>query len=132
MTLSLEKDIKDTKIMFCLFFSILMLDLELVYLSCEGRNGTCCYDFVWDTVQGKCLPCKLGYYGPNCSKKCPFPFYGYECTLQCNCNANDCDYVSGCKQSSTLKLTPTSTSKPSSKSTVLTERNAVMDTNGTY
>lgn len=36
MTLSLEKDIKDTKIMFGLVFSMLMLDLELVYSSCEG------------------------------------------------------------------------------------------------
>lgn len=102
--------------MFCLVFAMLMLDLELIYSSCEG-NGTCCYGFVWDIVQRKCLPCKAGYFGQNCSEKCSFPFYGYVCASQCNCSANDCDYVSGCKQLSTLKLKPTSTVKPSSNST---------------
>lgn len=83
----------------------------------KSGNGTCCYDFVWDNVQNKCLPCKHGYYGENCSRKCQYPFYGYACTSQCNCSANDCDYVSGCRQSSTLKLTSISTGKSLSTST---------------
>lgn len=63
------------------------------------------------------LACKLGYYGKNCGTKCPFPLYGSLCTSRCNCNAKDCDFISGCKQSSTLKLTSMSTGKPLSTST---------------
>lgn len=75
----------------------------------------CCTHFECSSIV--CLGCKLGYHGHDCSTKCSFPFYGYACTSQCNCSANDCDYVSGCRQSSTLKLTSTSTGNPSSTST---------------
>lgn len=64
-----------------------------------------------------CLGCKPGYYGQNCGTKCSFPLYGYSCASECNCSANDCDYANGCKQPSTLKLTPMLTDKPLSTST---------------
>lgn len=54
-----------------------------------------------------CLACKNGYYGTNCGSECSFPYYGRGCTLQCNCTANECDYISGCNQLSTLTSTST-------------------------
>lgn len=43
------------------------------------------------------LACKWGYRGTNCETKCPFPLYGEDCQLTCDCIKKDCDHASGCK-----------------------------------
>lgn len=48
-----------------------------------------------------CLACAIGYTGANCDMKCPLPMYGKDCQSMCNCRANLCDHVIGCKRLST-------------------------------
>lgn len=45
-----------------------------------------------------CLACEIGYTGANCDMKCPLPMYGKDCQSMCNCRANLCDHVIGCKR----------------------------------
>lgn len=40
--------------------------------------------------------CHQGYFGLNCETKCPFPYYGFKCQLECNCIDKNCHHVSGC------------------------------------
>lgn len=43
------------------------------------------------------IACKIGYFGPNCGKKCPYPKYGRKCVDgNCNCSENQCDFAVGC------------------------------------
>lgn len=37
-----------------------------------------------------------GYHGENCSLRCPYPFFGNECQMQCNCSKDLCDISTGC------------------------------------
>lgn len=37
-----------------------------------------------------------GYHGENCSLPCPYPFFGEECQMICNCSKNLCDISNGC------------------------------------
>lgn len=70
--------------------------------TCVGINGTsCCVGFKWDLTQEKCLPCGKGYRGTSCEDKCPFPSYGVDCQMICNCTDEDCDPANGCNNSST-------------------------------
>uniref|UniRef100_A0A8W8M4T1 EGF-like domain-containing protein n=1 Tax=Magallana gigas TaxID=29159 RepID=A0A8W8M4T1_MAGGI len=70
--------------------------------TCEGRNGTsCCVGFKWDLTQDKCIPCDKGYRGNNCEEKCPFPSYGVDCQMKCNCIDKGCDPANGCNYPST-------------------------------
>lgn len=48
-----------------------------------------------------CLVCPKGFIGTKCDIKCPLPMYGQGCQSVCNCTANVCHHVSGCRQSST-------------------------------
>nr|XP_034309244.1 protein draper-like [Crassostrea gigas] len=69
---------------------------------CGSVNGTsCCSGFYWDKTQMSCIPCKVGYFGTNCDKKCVYPLYGKDCQLTCNCSKRDCWHVGGC----TLNIT---------------------------
>lgn len=45
----------------------------------------------------------LGYIGPNCSYKCPFPFYEENCMNMCNCSNKACDVATGCRAFTNLK-----------------------------
>lgn len=40
--------------------------------------------------------CNIGYIGPNCSKQCVYPSYGWKCVLECNCSKEDCNFSTGC------------------------------------
>lgn len=51
-----------------------------------------------------CLACAIGYTGANCDMKCPLPMYGKDCQSMCNCRANLCDHVIGCKRLSTSNV----------------------------
>lgn len=93
--------------------SLNRLIVDLTYITCINQLP---FDLQVKSSCNVCLSSKLGYYGQNCTSKYSFPFNGYACTSQCNCSASDCDYVSGCRQLSTLKLMSASTGNPSSTS----------------
>lgn len=41
----------------------------------------------------ECLP---GYYGDQCNKTCRHPNYGHNCQLNCMCEEDQCDPITGC------------------------------------
>uniref|UniRef100_K1R8D8 Tyrosine-protein kinase receptor Tie-1 n=1 Tax=Magallana gigas TaxID=29159 RepID=K1R8D8_MAGGI len=43
--------------------------------------------------QTECLP---GYYGDQCNKTCRHPNYGHNCQLNCMCEEDQCDPITGC------------------------------------
>lgn len=47
------------------------------------------------------LACKPGYIGINCTRVCPYPLYGVDCQMLCNCSKNLCDVSTGCQQITT-------------------------------
>lgn len=46
------------------------------------------------------LECPPGYTGSGCIYVCHYPYYGMDCYLQCRCSVENCDFVSGCEDSS--------------------------------
>lgn len=42
------------------------------------------------------LECPIGYHRNNCSEKCGYPVYGEDCQYICDCDRNDCHFVTGC------------------------------------
>lgn len=47
------------------------------------------------------LACGKGYTGPTCKIKCPFPSYGVDCQMICNCTDKECNPANGCNNLST-------------------------------
>lgn len=47
------------------------------------------------------IACYKGYTVPNCKMKCPFPSYGVDCQMKCDCINKDCDHVNVCKRPTT-------------------------------
>ncbi|XP_062601652.1 uncharacterized protein LOC134263332 isoform X2 [Saccostrea cucullata] len=39
-------------------------------------NGGCCPNYYLDHSGNDCIPCEKGYFGLNCSSRCPSSFYG--------------------------------------------------------
>nr|XP_022295704.1 uncharacterized protein LOC111105625 [Crassostrea virginica] len=54
---------------------------------CRGNDGTvvCCGGYHWNSTLQSCQPCRIGFYGPNCSDACVYPGYGKDCQMECNC-----------------------------------------------
>ncbi|XP_056016236.1 cell death abnormality protein 1-like [Ostrea edulis] len=71
-------------------------------LACGGLFK-CCSGYRWDRVIEKCLPCEVGYYGINCADPCPFPAFGKECQLLCNCSQAQCNRETGCPKDGNLE-----------------------------
>ncbi|XP_056013975.1 multiple epidermal growth factor-like domains protein 10 isoform X1 [Ostrea edulis] len=42
--------------------------------------------------------CKIGYFGPFCERKCPYPSYGLRCQSICQCTQERCSFENGCFQ----------------------------------
>lgn len=40
------------------------------------------------------VECPAGYFGQNCSDRCPWPTYGSWCNQTCACAT--CDHILGC------------------------------------
>lgn len=38
-----------------------------------------------------------GYFGPNCTDKCPYPTYGERCQGYCDCSNTTCNVSTGCE-----------------------------------
>lgn len=49
----------------------------------------------------ECLP---GYHGPLCNMACRYPNYGEECQLQCLCEEEQCDHITGCVWKTTCNV----------------------------
>ncbi|XP_011436764.3 uncharacterized protein [Magallana gigas] len=61
----------------------------------SGNNSECCADFFMKG--GKCTPCPIGYFGPNCFFTCPYPSYGRRCLGgECECPEELCYPETGC------------------------------------
>lgn len=45
-----------------------------------------------------CQACGKGHMGFNCEIKCPYPLYGEDCQMRCDCIDEVCDPVNGCNQ----------------------------------
>lgn len=45
--------------------------------------------------------CPPGYTGPDCFYTCIYPYYGEDCFMRCDCSPEMCDFVSGCKLTTT-------------------------------
>ncbi|XP_056010697.1 uncharacterized protein LOC125678180 [Ostrea edulis] len=57
----------------------------------------CRPDFMWLKDTGRCVECLLGYYGPECIYKCPYPSFGRRCLDGvCNCSREFCNVSTGC------------------------------------
>lgn len=69
---------------------------------CVERNGKteCCSGYMLDK-NGDCVKCPPGYTGMDCIYMCLYPDYGEDCFMTCECSADMCDFVSGCKYVST-------------------------------
>lgn len=42
------------------------------------------------------LVCMPGYFGLNCTNKCPYPSYGERCQGYCDCSNTTCNGSTGC------------------------------------
>lgn len=43
--------------------------------------------------------CKDGFFGVNCSTKCPVMYFGPSCGFMCSCSIDQCHHITGCQQS---------------------------------
>ncbi|XP_056016764.1 uncharacterized protein LOC125676663 [Ostrea edulis] len=89
----------------------LMVSLFITFsLQLVGGDGSrcggfrkCCNGYRWDRNTEKCLPCEVGYYGIDCGDRCPFPSFGKECQLTCNCSKDQCNHGKGCPKGGSLE-----------------------------
>lgn len=65
-------------------------------LECESYFRGCCPGTLWNNKTKTCEACMDGYHGENCSISCPYPFFGKECQMICNCSEDLCDISKGC------------------------------------
>ncbi|XP_062581583.1 uncharacterized protein LOC134243336 [Saccostrea cucullata] len=71
----------------------------------SGTSSKCCADYY--VVNGNCVPCPVGLFGPNCSHICPYPSYGHRCLEGiCQCPRELCDSKTGCRNPSKEKDKP--------------------------
>ncbi|XP_056016761.1 multiple epidermal growth factor-like domains protein 10 [Ostrea edulis] len=66
-------------------------------LPCDGFFK-CCNGSKWIENAEKCVSCALGYFGMHCPEQCPFPSFGNECQLSCNCSKHQCNHAKGCQK----------------------------------
>ncbi|XP_062610786.1 uncharacterized protein LOC134272580 [Saccostrea cucullata] len=69
---------------------------------CDAYGGTvvCCDGYRLETISSECIECSPGFYAFNCSEKCEYPLYGFQCEKLCQCSAMFCDFRSGCTSNS--------------------------------
>ncbi|XP_062591594.1 uncharacterized protein LOC134253102 [Saccostrea cucullata] len=63
--------------------------------NCEGKHYNCCEGYTFDFQTNSCKECNIGFFGPNCSMKCPSRTYGRQCQEICSCQ-EPCHHVYGC------------------------------------
>lgn len=90
--------------MYCYFVWIIYLSLGHISFAANCLRGgqyECCSGYKMNKTSGKCDKCPPGYTGPNCVYRCNYPSYGEDCFMTCTCFKDMCDFVSGCKVTST-------------------------------
>ena len=45
--------------------------------------------------------CEPGFLGPNCTQRCPYPYYGHKCQGKCDCDMHKCHVSTGCTTGTT-------------------------------
>lgn len=48
--------------------------------------------------KGIFVECEAGYFGTNCSSRCPYNSYGKECQMVCKCPEDSCNFAVGCQE----------------------------------
>lgn len=56
--------------------------------------------YIFENIFAGCMP---GYNGINCALLCPYPQYGVDCQMSCNCIKDLCDVSTGCIDPTTGK-----------------------------
>ncbi|XP_062587754.1 uncharacterized protein LOC134249417 isoform X1 [Saccostrea cucullata] len=94
-----------TEFMFCIqnilaslnSFIYLFIYFKYFYFNSGNEKGTCtCSGYFYDGDSKECKECPAGYMGLNCSITCRYPGFGKQCQEGCKCNAEYCDFRSGC------------------------------------
>lgn len=69
----------------------------------ENEKNVCCSGYKLNNTSGLCDKCPPGYTGHSCYYRCIYPYYGEDCLMKCDksCSADLCDFVSGCKLTTT-------------------------------
>lgn len=76
----------------------------------ESGQYQCCSGYEWNNMLRKCIKCKPGFYGINCSMTCLLPYYGEGCQQECVCSKEEeCDISIGCQKKSTTTITTNTT-----------------------
>lgn len=92
----------ELKFKFSIAFVTLVIIIQYVFNNiCRGNDGgiLCCIGYKWNNTSKECIPCTKGYTGNSCDTKCTFPSYGHDCQMTCDCQKEDCNFISGCSQS---------------------------------
>lgn len=69
---------------------------SFVFADCTQSDEQCCPGYHWNTNLRKCERCTIGYSGPSCNLKCPYPSNGLDCQQFCNCEKSLCNFQYGC------------------------------------
>ncbi|XP_052714483.1 uncharacterized protein LOC128187875 [Crassostrea angulata] len=63
----------------------------------ESGKLVCCRGY--EEKNNKCVECSPGFWGWNCTDRCPKNHYGKRCLTKCSCNETQiCHHVCGCLQ----------------------------------
>ncbi|XP_062590162.1 protein draper-like [Saccostrea cucullata] len=77
------------------FFPLISVATEPGLGICGGKEDLCCDGYYQENRT--CKVCPRGWYGKNCTRKCPPNSYGELCGETCKCTFEEkCDQVQGC------------------------------------
>uniref|UniRef100_A0A8W8J1I3 Uncharacterized protein n=1 Tax=Magallana gigas TaxID=29159 RepID=A0A8W8J1I3_MAGGI len=87
----------------CIIVAIcIVIDSKAQAAKClENGIEVCCSGYILNKTSGHCDKCPAGYTGMDCAYRCHYPTYGEDCFMTCECSTDLCDFVSGCKVTST-------------------------------
>uniref|UniRef100_A0A8W8LNF1 Uncharacterized protein n=1 Tax=Magallana gigas TaxID=29159 RepID=A0A8W8LNF1_MAGGI len=83
------------EVLICMFIMEYITVLVMYEMPDRYYKG-CCVGFYWNSNNNICELCRPGYFGLNCTDKCPYPTYGDRCQGYCDCSNDTCDVSTGC------------------------------------
>ncbi|XP_062585871.1 multiple epidermal growth factor-like domains protein 11 [Saccostrea cucullata] len=81
------------RILFCALMCTVCVFKICLTKELSTSTGEACKE--WNPTDNGCSECKAGYFGPNCLP-CRYPNYGKGCQMFCNCEMENCSYITGC------------------------------------